>query len=559
MNEKLKEIIDKQLTWNLDDAIGELKNKWDNEKYYYDVEEAKKFLTFASKLELDKGKKGKKIKLIKFQFEICTSIICVKRRSDNLRRFREAHINIPRKNSKSFLIALIASYLYFCKNEFGSETIITANSRDQASLLFNTIHHMVKTNKTLKKYVNILESRKYMFKKNMNAYLRVLSSDAGTADSYAGYVCIIDEIHEAKNRQLYDKLKTGAGIWEEPLMLTITTASSGDNPENLEFELYSYSKELMKGEFEDDSFFYAIYEAEEKCELLDEEQWFKANPALGTFRSYEELKNLAIRATRLKTQEAAFRRLYLNQHVALDGEGAINMELWEKAEREINLEELRNMKTWDGMDMGSTQDITAYVMVFYDEDTNKYIIYPFLFTPKDTIEERSERDDIRYDILVQEKELIALEGRSINYQYMHDYLEETKIKYELETQEIGFDRWGSIGIRNKLEEDYDVLPFGQGYSSMAPAVRDFENILLDERIIIAKNSLFRRMAKNVVAVMDDAGNIKYSKKRSKYKIDGIIAMLMGISRAIFNNEGEQFSTQNNVDKFLNKVMGGEED
>ena len=559
MNEKLKEIIDKQLTWNLDDAIGELKNKWDNEKYYYDVEEAKKFLTFASKLELDKGKKGKKIKLIKFQFEICTSIICVKRRSDNLRRFREAHINIPLKNSKSFLIALIASYLYFCKNEFGSETIITANSRDQASLLFNTIHHMVKTNKTLKKYVNILESRKYMFKKNMNAYLRVLSSDAGTADSYAGYVCIIDEIHEAKNRQLYDKLKTGAGIWEEPLMLTITTASSGDNPENLEFELYSYSKELMKGEFEDDSFFYAIYEAEEKCELLDEEQWFKANPALGTFRSYEELKNLAIRATRLKTQEAAFRRLYLNQHVALDGEGAINMELWEKAEREINLEELRNMKTWDGMDMGSTQDITAYVMVFYDEDTNKYIIYPFLFTPKDTIEERSERDDIRYDILVQEKELIALEGRSINYQYMHDYLEETKIKYELETQEIGFDRWGSIGIRNKLEEDYDVLPFGQGYSSMSPAVRDFENILLDERIIIAKNSLFRRMAKNVVAVMDDAGNIKYSKKRSKYKIDGIIAMLMGISRAIFNNEGEQFSTQNNVDKFLNKVMGGEED
>lgn len=559
MNEKLKEIIDKQLTWNLDDAIGELKNKWDNEKYYYDVEEAKKFLTFASKLELDKGKKGKKIKLIKFQFEICTSIICVKRRNDNLRRFREAHINIPRKNSKSFLIALIASYLYFCKNEFGSETIITANSRDQASLLFNTIHHMIKTNKTLKKYVNILESRKYMFKKNMNAYLRVLSSDAGTADSYAGYVCIIDEIHEAKNRQLYDKLKTGAGIWEEPLMLTITTASSGDNPENLEFELYSYSKDLMKGEFEDDSFFYAIYEAEEKCDLLDEEQWFKANPALGTFRSYEELKNLAVRATRLKTQEAAFRRLYLNQHVALDGEGAINMELWEKAEREINLEELRNMKTWDGMDMGSTQDITAYVMVFYDEDTNKYIIYPFLFTPKDTIEERSERDDIRYDILVQEKELIALEGRSINYQYMHDYLEETKIKYELETQEIGFDRWGSIGIRNKLEEDYDVLPFGQGYSSMSPAVRDFENILLDERIIIAKNSLFRRMAKNVVAVMDDAGNIKYSKKRSKYKIDGIIAMLMGISRAIFNNEGEQFSTQNNVDKFLNKVMGGEED
>ena len=557
MHSKLKELIDKQLIWDLDLTIHELKQKYDNDKYYYDEQEAKNFYTFTSKLELDKGKKGEKIKLIKFQFEVCTSIICVKRKHDNLRRFREAHINIPRKNSKSFLIALIVTYLYYCKNEFGSETIITANSRDQATLLFNTIHHMIKTNKTLNKFVKITESRKHIFKTNMNAYLRVLSSDASNADSYAGYICVIDEIHEAKNRHLYDKLKTGAGIWKEPLMLTITTASSGDDPENLEYELYSYSKDLMKGEFEDDSFFYAIYEATDKCDLMDEFEWFKANPALGTFRSYEELKNLAIRATRLKTQEAAFRRLYLNQHVALDGEGAINMDLFKKAQHVVDLDDLYGMPSWDGMDMGSTQDITAYVQTFYDADNDKYIVYPHLFTPKDTIEERSERDNIRYDVLVQNGDLIALEGRSINYMYMDDYLEVTKTKYNIITEEIGFDRWGSIGIRNKLEEKYDVMPFGQGYSSMSPAVRTFEDLLLDGRLIIAKNELFERMAKNVVAVMDDAGNIKYSKKKSKYKIDGIIAMLMSISRAVFNNDGDQFSTQKSAENFLNKLGGGD--
>lgn len=548
MHENLKRIIQEQINWELEKTIKELKAKYDDETYYYDEEEARRFHTFTGKLELDKGKKGQKIKLIKFQFEDCTSIICVKRRSDNLRRFREAHINIPRKNSKSFIIALIVTYLYYCGNEYGSETIISANSSQQAGLLFNTIHHMVKNNKTLKKYVKIVDSRKYMYKANMNAYLRVISSDAANADSYAGYICVIDEIHEAKNRNLYDKLKTGMGIWTQPLMFTITTASSGEDPNNLEFELYTYAKGIEKGEFEDESFYFSIYEADKGCDLLDEEQWFKANPALGTFRSYEELKSLALRATRLKTQEAAFRRLYLNQHVALDGESAINIDLWDECVQDINLEDLRGMPCWDGLDMGSTQDITAYVQVFYDEDNDRYIVYPHLFTPKNTLHERVERDNVRYDVYVDKGELMALEGNSIDFEKMYEYLEEFRLNYNMQTQEICFDRWGAIGIRSKLEKDYTVIPFGQGYGSMSPAIKDFENLLLDKRIVIANNSFLRWMATNVYAIMDDAGNVKYSKRKSKNKIDGIIAMIMGLSRAVFNNEKEDI----NVSEFANE-------
>lgn len=556
MHENLKKIINGQIDWDLNKTIDELKIKYDNEKFYYDDEEAIQFYKFIGKLELDKGKKGQKVKLIKFQFEVCTSIICVKRREDNLRRFREAHVNIPRKNSKSFIIACIVTYLYYCGNEFGSETIITANSSQQASLLFNTIHHMVKKNKTLKKYVKIVDSRKYMYKANMNAYLRVIASDAKNADSYAGYICVLDEIHEAKNRNLYDKLRTGMGIWEQPLMFTITTASGGDNPHNLEFELYNYAKDIESGEFEDETFYYSIYEADKDCDLLDEEQWFKANPALGTFRSYEELKSLALRATRLKTQEAAFRRLYLNQHVALDGEGAINMDLWDACVQDVKLEDLRCLPSWDGLDMGSTQDITAKIKVFYDEDSEKYIVYPFLFTPKNTLQERIEKDNVRYDVYIEKGDLIALEGNSIDFEKMYEYLENINKEYEIKTQEIAFDRWGAIGIRSKIEKDYTVMPFGQGYSSMSPAISDFENLLLDGRIIIANNSFFRWMAQNVVAVMDDACNVKYSKKKSKNKIDGIIAMLMGLSRAVFNNTKETFNINNySTEETLDKLWG----
>lgn len=518
--------------------INELKQKYDNEKYYYDNNEAIKFYKFISKLELDKGKKGQKIKLLKFQFNICTSIICVKRKSDNLRRFREAHINIPRKNGKSFLIACIVTYLYFCNIEYGSETIITANSSQQASLLFDTIKHMVQKNKTLDKYVSITDSRKRMYRKSTNAYLRVLSSDASNADSYAGFLCVLDEIHEAPNRKLYDKLKTGMGIWKEPLMITITTASSGQDKTNLEYELYTYSKEIESGNIIDDSFFYAIYEADKGCNIMDEEQWYKSNPALGHFRSYEELKSLAIRSTKIKTQESAFRRLYLNQHVALDGETAINMNLWKNCIQDLKLEELYGKPCWCGLDMSATQDITAFVQVFYDDDSKKYIVYPHFFTPKNTIYDRSARDNVRYDMYVNQGYITALDGNYIKFEQLNGYLKELSGHFEI--QEIGFDRWGAIGIISALEEDFTVIQMGQGTKTMSPAINDFENLLIDGRLIIANNPVLTWMAGNVVAVEDSTGNVKYDKRKSKNKIDGIIAMLMALSRAIANiNENDK--------------------
>lgn len=539
--------IAEQTSGNIILWIQQLKQKYDDDKYYYDSDEALRFNKFVGKLELDKGKKGEKIKLLKFQFEICTSIICVKSRETNLRRFRECHINVPRKQGKSFMIACIVTYLYFCKNEFGSETIISANSTQQASLLFNTIHHMIKTNKILKKHVKITDSRKYMYKKNMNAYLRVISSDASNADSYASFVSVLDEIHEAKNGNLYDKMRTGMGIWDEPLLITITTASSGQDPNNLEFEIYNYAKSIEKGEIQDESFFYAIFEAEPNCNILDEKQWFASNPALGTFRKYDDLKSLAIKATKLKTREAAFRRLYLNQHVALDGEGAINLNLWKECITDIKLEELYGMPCWCGLDLSAVQDITAFIQVFYDQDRDKYIIYPHLFTPKNTIDTRTERDNVRYDMYVKQRYITALDGNHIKFEQLQSYIKELSGHFDL--QEIGFDRWGALGIISALEDDFTVIMMGQGMKTMSPAIKDFENLLIDGKLIIANNPVLTWMAGNVVATIDPSGNVKYDKAKSKNKIDGIIAMLMGLSRAIAN------TNDNKVD--INKIITDE--
>ncbi|MBC8630743.1 terminase large subunit [[Eubacterium] tenue] len=520
--------------------------KWNDDKYYFDEEEARRFVKFSQRLHLDKGKKGTNIELLVFQFEICTDILCVKRKSDNLRRFREAHINIPRKNGKSFVIALIITYLYFFRTEYGAEYIITANTTKQASLLYNSIKHFI-INSPLKKRCKITDSQKVIYRKDENSYLRVLSSDAKNADSYADLVFCMDEIHEAPDQKLYDKLKTGQGIFNEPLGITITTVSSGENPLNLETELYNLSKAIENEDYVDDSFYYAIFEAKQDCSLDDENEWYNANPALGKFRKYEDLKNLALRAMQSKTREASFRRFFLNQHVSTELNGAINMILWNEALRDIKYDEVKHLPSWCGLDLSSSKDITAFVQVFYDEDRDKYIVYPHLFTPKGTLDEREERDKVPYNIWNKQGYISTLEGNYINFNQLHGFIKDTK-----NVQQILFDRWGSPSTQSALEEDFDLVGFGQGFRSMSPVIREFENLLIDKKIEIANNECFTWMAKNVTATLDDAGNIKYSKAKSKNKIDGIIAMVMGLHGAIQREEKVDYNES--INNYL-KVMG----
>ncbi len=522
-----------QTQYNLDELIKELKIKWESEKYFYDEEEARKFYKFITKLELDKGKKGQKIQPLKFQFIHTSEILCVKSKETKLRKHREALLDIPRKNGKGSLVSWIGVYLYFTDPTFGAEYIIVANDKKQATNLFNTMKLMIENNSTLKKHVKITESQRQMYRKATNSYLRVLANDGANLDSYASYVVILDEVHEYKNDDAYTKLRTGMGLWDDPLLFMTTTASSGEDPHNLEMQMYNYAKDIENGEIEDDAFYSAIYEADKDCDLMDEKQWYKSNPALSIFRKFVDLKDFMLKASRIKTLEPKARRLYLNQHVALDGEDAIDMERWRECIQEIDLEELRGMSAWCGLDMAYIQDIIAFVMTFYDSNRDKYIIYPLLFTPKETLLERSERDGVRYDAWVKSKQLIGLNGYYVDNEELFNTIDHIINTCQINIEEIAFDRWGSGDVRSRLEKKYTIFPFGQGYKSMSPVIRDLEILLLDGRLIIANNEVLTWMARNVVATEDPAGNIKYDKSKAKNKIDGIIAMLMGLSRSIF--------------------------
>jgi phage terminase large subunit-like protein len=537
----IQQNVEEQLNYKLDSLIEDLKRKWDNENYFYDEIEARKFYKFVSKLQIDKGKKGEHIKLLKFQFITLTEILCVKHKDSGLRKHKECLLDISRKNSKGTIAALIIIYLYFTDSTFGAEYIIVANDKKQAGNLFNTINLMIRNNATLKKYVKITESTKQMYRKATNSYLRVLANDGTNLDSYATYIMVCDEAHEYRNSDAYTKLRTGMGLWKDPICLITTTASSGQEPHNLEFEFYNYAKNIEIGKFADSKFYSNIFEGKKNCKLTDVQEWINANPALGCFRQVDDLEDFLVKATRIKSFEAKARRLYLNQHVALDGENAINMADWRDCLQDIDINSLKGMSCWCGLDMAFIRDIIAYVQCFYDEDKDKFIIYPHLFTPKETLYERSERDSVRYDLYAKQKDLLLLNGYYVDNEELFNYIDDLNLKYKFDTKEIAFDRWGAGDIRSRLEKKYTVFGFGQGYKSMSPTIRDFEIMMLDKRLIIANNTLLTWMASNVVATEDPAGNIKYDKDKAKGKIDGIIALLMALSRARYNNCGNNYN------------------
>jgi len=550
ITEKIKSLIDAHIvyetTYEVEEVIREQKLKYEDEEFYFDEQEARKISKFISKLTLDKGKKGTKVKLLRFQFKILTSILCVKSRETGFRRFKEAHLNIGRKNGKGSLVAWIIIYLYFTEDVYGAEYIIVANDIKQATNLFNTIFQTIKGNRTLRKYVKITESKKIMYRKSTNSWLRVLANEGSNLDSYATYIAVLDETHEYKKTDAYSKLITGMGLWDEPLMFTTTTASDGEDDENLEFQMYNYSKKIDNGEVDDDTFFGAVFESKKDCEIWDVQEWINANPALGIFKKLSDFIKLANKASAMKTFEAKFRRLYLNQHIATDEiKGAINMELWNKALRKIDLKDLEGWKSWNGFDLSSKNDITAFVQVFYDEESCVFIIYPHLYTPGDNMYERAELDGNDYPRWVKEGHLIATEGKYVNFENVLDKLYE----YDENTpfEQIGFDRWGSPTIINRLENKWDVIALGQGTGTMSPTISDFENLLIDGKIIIADNEVFNLMAKKVVAVVNDGGT-RYSKTKSEFKIDGIIAMLMGLNLAIEANGMPSYNAIDELDK-----------
>lgn len=442
---------------------------------------------------------------------------------DGARQYRTIFIAVPRKQGKTTFAAGLALYSLFCDGEPGAQVINAAADRDQAALCFDTAKQMVEAEQALSGRAEVF--KRAIIRPEKGASYRVLSSDAGTKHglnvSYAG----IDELHAWKDRELYDVIVTSQGAREQPLNVITTTA--GYDKHTVCYELWRYAEQVRDGQIDDPTFLPVIFAADEADDWTAPETWAKANPNFNITVSEDFYRRECEKAKAIPAYQNVFRRLYLNQWTEAESPW-LSAEAWKACGGE--LPDLAGCRCFAGLDLATTTDIAAFVMVFQLPDS-AVAVKPVFFVPEDAIAKRAKRDRVPYDVWTRQGHIIAHPGKVIDYDRIRQTINELAQEYQI--AEIAVDRWNAHQITKQLEDDgFEVVGFGQGFASMSEPTKRFEALVISEKLRHGDNPVLRWMAANVMAEMDAAGNLKPSKKKSTEKIDGIVAAIMGIGRLI---------------------------
>jgi phage terminase large subunit-like protein len=467
------------------------------------------------------------------------------RRSDGTRRYRTAYIEIPRKNGKSTLAAGIALYLLYVNDidpdtgklapEPGAEVYSAAADKKQAGIVFKLAKKMVEASPHLLPISNVFKGS--ITVRDDSVY-EVLSADVPTKHGLNASGVIFDELHAQPNRELWDVLLTSTGSRRQPLVVAITTA--GFDRESICWEEHEYAREVLKGiitQEQDGSFFAYIRAAGEDDDWLDEEVWKKANPGLGVTIKLDYLRTEAERAKQAPGYANTFQRLHLDRWTSQETRW-LPMETWDRCGIEIDLAGLEGRECYGGLDLATTSDLAAFLLDFPPvEDGDPHIWLPHFWIPKANMIERARRDRVPYDLWVRQGLITATEGNAIDYAFIAKDVEELGKRFNI--REIAFDRWGAFQMSQQLEGiGFSMIAFGQGFVSMSPPMAELLRLVLDDKLRHGGNPVLRWMADNLAVSQDPAGNVKPDKKKSRQKIDGMVAGVMALDRAVRHGQGE---------------------
>jgi len=504
----------------------------------YDKATANYAVAFIEALCHTKGTwAGKPFDLIDWQEQIIRDVFGTLK-PNGYRQFNTAYVEIPKKMGKSELAAAVALLLTCGDNEERAEVYGCAADRNQASIVFNVAADMVRMCPALSKRVKILDSMKRLIYQPTGSIYQVLSADVGNKHGFNTHGVVFDELHTQPNRKLYDVMTKGSGDARmQPLYFLITTA--GDNQNSICWEVHQKALDIINGRKHDPTFYPVIYGAAPEEDWTDPKVWKKANPSLGITVGIDKVRAACESAKQNPAEENSFRQLRLNQWVK-QAVRWMPMDKWDKCAFVVDPTALEGRVCYGGLDLSSSTDITAFVLVFppLDEE-DKYSVMPFFWIPEDNIDLRVRRDHVNYDVWKKQDFLKTTEGNVVHYGFIESFIEELSTKYNI--REIAFDRWGAVQMTQNLEGmGFTVVPFGQGFKDMSPPTKELMKLTLEQKIAHGGHPVLRWMMDNIFVRTDPAGNIKADKEKSTEKIDGAVATIMALDRAIRcgNDNGE---------------------
>lgn len=442
------------------------------------------------------------------------------KRKDGTRRYRECFGAVPRKNGKTNLAAGIALYCLLCDHEQGSEVYSAAFSRQQASLIFEPAAQMVRANGPMSRRCHIVDSTKTIRDKAKAGFYRAIPSDAAATHGFNASCVLFDELHTQTSRDLYDVLKTSQGARKQPLFASITTA--GHNRHSICYEVWDYARNVRDGNFKDPHFLPVIYELGESDDWKDSSVWHKCNPNYGISISKEFLEEEFKKASLIPAYENTFKNLYLNQWTE-QATRWLSMEMWDSCGGEMSAHD--GMTCWCGLDLSTTTDLSAFVMVFPVGDCVD--VECVFWIPSQSMRERSHRDRVPYEQWVQDGLIRVTDGGSTDYDTIRRDINELGERFHI--RQIAADKWNATQIAQQLTGDgFDVGFFGQGVASMSAPSKELERLLVNNKLRHGDNPVLRWMANNVAVYVDSNENLKPAKDKSTERIDGIVALIMGL-------------------------------
>lgn len=505
-------------------------SKFKLESSIYNKDLADYAVNFIECLSHTKGTwTGKPFKLLDWQERIIRDLFGIVK-SNGYRQFNTAYIEIPKKMGKSELAAAVALLLCCGDGEERAEVYGCAADRQQATIVFDVAADMVRMCPALNRRVKILASQKRIVYLPTNSFYQVLSAEAYSKHGFNIHGVVFDELHTQPNRKLFDVMTKGSGDARmQPLYFLITTAGTDTN--SICYETHQKAKDILEGRKVDPTFYPVIYGAEESDDWTSPEVWKKANPSLGVTVGMDKVQAACESAKQNPAEENAFRQLRLNQWVKQSVRW-MPMEKWDLCSFKIDEEDLIGRVCYGGLDLSSTTDMTAFVLVFPPKDEeDKFVILPFFWIPEDTLELRVRRDHVPYDIWQKQGFIQTTEGNVVHYGYIENFIEQLGEKFNI--REIAFDRWGAVQMVQNLEGmGYTVVPFGQGFKDMSPPTKELMKLTLEQKIAHGGHPVLRWNMDNIFIRRDPAGNIKADKEKSTEKIDGAIATIMALDRAI---------------------------
>jgi phage terminase large subunit-like protein len=492
--------------------------------YWFDPERAVHAIEFFEGwLRHSKGKfANQPFLLLDWQKAMIAELFGWVRVADDLRRYRVAYISTAKKSGKSTILAGIGLYLLVMDGENGAEVYGAAADREQASVVFREAASMVRASPLLSQQLEVIDSRRTIAFRKEASFYRVLSADAFRAEGLNIHGLLFDELHAQKDRRLWDALRYGGAAREQPLLCSITTA--GYDRKGICYEQYQYAKAVAANWRHDPTFFSCIHEMEADADWKDPDVWPQANPSWGVTIKPEDFALDAREAEQSPTKLNSFLRYRLNTWTSSDVRW-LSPETWQQGS--VPLRPFGNRPVYAGLDLATTYDLTALVLLCPDED-GSIDVMPFFWIPKDNAAERANRDKVPYLDWIRDGHIRATEGNVTDYTILHRDLVEICQQHRVRHLAVDLKFNGQM-IANLLQGDgLDVRGWPQGGRAMSAPAKALENLIAGGKIRHANHPVLTWCAGNVAVHEDRYGNIFPSKAKSTERIDGIVALCQAI-------------------------------